>query len=62
MHDLPEYMTRQQSGASPRSGAELEAFGKYASGKWLKGEHRTLGDAVVDVVKHAGLSYMPYGV
>ena len=56
MHDLPSVMLLQQSHAVPRSGEELEVLGKYAAKKYIEGACGNLSDAVVETVKHAGLS------
>lgn len=49
-------MMHQQAAAKPRAGAELEAFGKQAAGRYLSGESKNLNDAIVSTVKTAGLS------
>ncbi len=49
-------MLLQQSHATPRSGEDLEVFGKYAAQKYINGDSGTLSDAVVETVKQAGLS------
>lgn len=56
MHDLPSVMLLQQSHATPRSGEDLEVFGKCAAQKYVNGKSGTLTSAVVETVKHAGLS------
>ena len=56
MHDLPSVMLLQQSHAVPRSGEELEVLGKCAAQKYVEGACGNLSDAVVETVKHAGLS------
>ena len=56
MSDLPNQGLFQQAHARPRSGEELEVFGKTAASKWLNGEERTLNDAVIASVKHAHLA------
>jgi hypothetical protein len=56
MHELPSIALLQQSHAVPKSGEELEVLGKSASKKYASGRAATLNEAVVDTVKHAGLS------
>jgi len=56
MSDLPSHGLFQQSHARPKTGEELEVLGKTASSKWLDGRAKTLNDAVVETVKHAGLA------
>lgn len=56
MSDLPQNGLLQQQHARPVSGEHLEVLGKQASSKWSSGECPTLNDAVVETVKHAGLS------
>jgi hypothetical protein len=56
MYELPANVLLQQSKAQPRSGEELETFGKVAARSFLAGKHSTLSDAVVGTIKHAGLS------
>jgi hypothetical protein len=56
MHDLTSLMLLQQSHAIPKSGEELETLGKYAAKKYVEGSCASLNDAVVETVKHAGLS------
>jgi hypothetical protein len=56
MEDLPLSLLTQQEKAKPRTGEELETFGKYAAGLYLKGSCKTLSEAVVETVKSAGLS------
>jgi len=56
MSDLPSHGLFQQSHARPKTGEELEVLGKMASSKWLGGRAKTLNDAVVETVKHAGLA------
>jgi hypothetical protein len=46
----------QQSHARRVSAGDLEVLGKKASAAWSDGEFKTLGEAVVSTVKHAGLS------
>jgi hypothetical protein len=55
MEDLPVSLLMQQEKAKSRTGEELETFGKVASIAYLKGECKTLTQAVVDTVKTAGL-------
>jgi len=55
MHDLPFQSLLQQSHARPISGEELEAFGKKAADLYTRGDG-DLTQAVVETVKHAGLS------
>lgn len=55
MHDLPIQGRLQQQHARSISGEELEALGKKAAAVWVA-EGGTLTDAVVETVKHAGLS------
>lgn len=56
MHDLPSQTLLQQVHARPVSGEELEVFGKYAAKRYADGVCGTLNDAVIETVKHAGLS------
>lgn len=56
MEDLPVSLLMQQEKAKSRTGEELETFGKYAAAQYLKGECKTLSEAVVESVKVAGLS------
>lgn len=56
MNDLPSSIRLQQNSARPRTGEELETFGKEAATKYVRGEHETLTEAVVETVKSAGLS------
>lgn len=56
MSDLPFQGALQQSHARPISGEELEAFGKKAADAWASGNTKNLNEAVVETVKHAGLS------
>jgi hypothetical protein len=56
MHELPAVTLLQQSSARPVDGDELETFGKHAASLYVGGQRPTLNDAVVEVVKHAGLS------
>lgn len=55
MHNLPFQAQLQESHARPVSGEELETFGKKAAEYYSKGEG-DLNQAVVETVKHAGLS------
>ena len=56
MHDLPSTTLLQQAHARPVTGEELEVFGKKAAATYACGTCGTLTDAVVETVKHAGLS------
>lgn len=56
MHDLPSITLLQQAHAIPKTGEELEVLGKQAACKYDSGESCTLNCAVVETVKHAGLS------
>jgi hypothetical protein len=56
MHDLPSILLEQQSHAPPKSGEELEVLGKCAAKKYIDGTCKSLNEAVVDTIKHAGLS------
>lgn len=56
MNDLPSSIRLQQSSARPRTGEELETFGKEAATKFVRGEYSTLTEAVVETVKSAGLA------
>ncbi len=56
MHDLPSQTLLQQAHARSVSGEELEVFGKKAAATYASGECETLTEAVVETVKHAGLS------
>ena len=58
MHDLPFQSLLQQSHSRPVSGEELETFGKKAADLYSKGEG-DLTQAVVETIKHAGLSPEP---
>lgn len=55
MEELPISLLTQQEQARPRSGEELETFGKHASKLYLAGACGTLTEAVVEAVKTAGL-------
>lgn len=46
----------QQEQARPRTGEELETFGKYAASLYLKGRCGTLSGAVVETIKSAELA------
>lgn len=54
--DLPTHGLLQQMSAKAVSGEHLEVLGKKASALWAEGRCKTLNDAVVETVKHAGLS------
>jgi hypothetical protein len=56
MSDLPSSILFQQSHARPKTGEELEVFGKQAASKYTSGSSPTLTEAVTETVKHAGLS------
>jgi len=56
MHDLPSQTLLQQAHARPVSGEELEVFGKKAASVYACGSCGNLNDAVVETIKHAGLS------
>lgn len=56
MEDLPISLLMQQEKAKPRTGEELETFGKHAANIYLSGQCKTLSEAVVESVKTAGLS------
>jgi len=56
VHELPSQTILQQHSARPVSGEELEAYGKYASALYHDGKCTSLNDAVVETIKHAGLS------
>lgn len=56
MHDLPALWQLQQASSKSVSGEDLELYGKKAASAWSLGEEKTLNDAVVETVKHAGLS------
>jgi hypothetical protein len=56
MEDLPVSLLMQQEKARPRTGEELETFGKHAARSFLGGECKTLSEAVVETVKSAGLA------
>lgn len=46
----------QQQAAKPRTGEDLEVFGKHAAMMWLRGEAPNMSAAVVETVKKASLS------
>jgi hypothetical protein len=54
--DLPDQELYQQLNARRVSGEHLEVLGKKAAADWAQGEYGTLTEAVVSIVKHAGLS------
>lgn len=56
MSDLPMNGLLQQLSAKDVSGEHLEVLGKNAASMWADGRVKTLNDAVVATVKHAGLS------
>lgn len=56
MSDLPTQGLYQQMHARPVSPEHLEVLGKQASSKFVHGEEPTLTQAVIGVVKYAGLS------
>lgn len=56
MHDMPSVTLLQQSHAIPKTGEELEVLGKHAAKQYAGGACETLNEAVVETVKHAGLS------
>ena len=56
MHDLPSVTLLQQAHANSKSGEELEVLGKQAARKYSSGDSANLNDAVIETVKHAGLS------
>ena len=56
MSDLPSLALLQQSHATPKTGSDLELFGKAAASKFLCGECSSLSTSVVETVKKAGLS------
>lgn len=56
MSALPSQIDFQQSNARPVSAGDLEVMGKKASAAWSSGDFGTLGEAVSETVKHAGLS------
>ena len=56
MSDLPAQGLFQQLNARPVSGEHLEVLGKKAAALWSTGSAPSLNEAVVETVKHAGLS------
>jgi hypothetical protein len=56
MNDLPSTALLQQANARSISGEDLEVFGKEAASRYTGGRSQTLNEAVVETVKHAGLS------
>jgi len=56
MEDFSSNERFQQQHARPISGEDLEVMGKRAAASWADGSHETLSAAVVETVKHAGLS------
>lgn len=56
MQDLPSHELFQQRHARPINGEDLEVLGKRASADWSEGKYDSLTEAVVETVKHAGLS------
>lgn len=56
MSDLPAQGLFQQLNAKHVSGEHLEVLGKRASALWSSGSASTLSEAVIGVVKQAGLS------
>lgn len=56
MNDLPSGILLQQSNAKPKTGEELEVFGKEAASKYTRGQVDTLTEAVIETIKSAGLS------
>lgn len=56
MHDLPPQAVLQQAKARPISGEELEVMGKQAASSFHGGHVASLTEAVIETVKHAGLS------
>ncbi len=56
MHDLPTVTVQQQAHARPISGEDLEVLGKAAASAFCDGSFSTLDNAVVEMVKRAGLS------
>jgi hypothetical protein len=55
MADQPSQMDFQQQHARAVAASDLEVLGKRASAGWAAGQYKTLGEAVVDTVKLAGL-------
>lgn len=56
MEELPTSLLLQQEHARPRTGEELETFGKHAASCYLSGRCGSLSEAVVETVKSAGLA------
>ena len=56
MADRPSQLDVQQQHARSVAAGDLEMLGKRASASWSAGQHKTLGEAVVESVKLAGLS------
>lgn len=56
MSDLPTQGLLQQIHAREVSGEHLEVLGKKAAALWGEGRSKSLNEAVVETVKHAGLS------
>ncbi len=56
MNDLPSALLLQQAKARPKTGEDLEVYGKTAASKYCHGQVGNLTDAVVEAVKTAGLS------
>lgn len=56
MDELPRLLQEFQSTARHVSAEDLETFGKAAAAAWADHRYRTLGEAVVEVVKTAALS------
>lgn len=56
MSDLPSSIALQMDSAKPKTGEELEVLGKEAATRYTQGASANLTEAVVDVVKTAGLS------
>lgn len=54
--DMPSTSLLQQLNAKEVSGEHLELLGKKAAASWCNGQVATLSNAVVETVKHAGLS------
>jgi len=55
-NELPSQLLLQQHAARPVSGEELETMGKQAAMCFHSGDYSSLNQAVVETVKHAGLS------
>jgi hypothetical protein len=56
MNDLPSAVLLQQSNARPIGGEDLEVMGKEAAARFVDGRCDSLNTAVVETIKHAGLS------